>query len=125
MRLDSRGVTERWTRAADWIDWNYKVNHPGEFEVEMVTSQQKYGNGWDGGQRVKLQIGEKELAGTVADNGKEVNPANPYWPYVVTKLGRVKLDKSGSYTLTLKPESIPDGQKYGLTLVDIRMVPVK
>jgi alpha-L-fucosidase len=125
MRLDSRGVTERWTHAADWIDWNYKVNHPGEFEVELVTSEQKYGNGWDGGQRVKLQIGERELDAVVGDNGKEVNPANPYWPYVVTQLGRVKLDKTGSYTLSLKTDAIPDGQKYGLTLVAVRMAPVR
>ena len=125
MRLDSRGVTERWTHAADWIDWSYKVNHPGEFEVEMITSEQKYGNGWDGGQRVKVQTGERELSGVVADNGKEVNPANPYWPYVVTKLGRVKLDKTGSYALSLKTDAIPDGQKYGLTLVAVRMAPVK
>jgi alpha-L-fucosidase len=125
IRLDSRGVTERWTNAADWIDWSYKVNHPGEFEVEMVTSQQKYGNGWDGGQRVKLRIGERELSAVVADDGKEVNPANPYWPYVVTKFGKVKLDKAGSYTLSLKPETIPDGQKNGLTLVAMRMVPVR
>jgi len=125
VRLDSRGVTERWTRAADWIDWSYKVNHPGEFSVEMVTSQQKYGNGWDGDQRVRLKIGDHELAGVVADNGKEVNPANPYWPYVITKLGRVKLDRTGTYTLSLKPEDIPAGQKYGLTLVAIRMEPVQ
>jgi len=72
-----------------------------------------------------VQTGEKEIAGAVADNGKEVNPANPYWPYVVTKLGKIRLDKTGSYTLSLKPESIPDGQKYGLTLVNVRMVPVQ
>jgi alpha-L-fucosidase len=125
MRLDSRGVTERWTRAADWIDWSYKVNHTGEFEVEMITSQQKYGNGWDGGQRVKVQVAGRELAALVADDGKEVNPANPYWPNVITKLGEVRLEKAGSYTLSLKPESIPDGQKYGLTLVAIRMAPAK
>jgi alpha-L-fucosidase len=125
LRLDSRGVTERWMRATDWIDWRYKLNHPGEFEVEMITSQQKYGNGWDGGQRIAVRAGDQEMAVTVEDNGKEVNPANPYWPYVVTKLGRVKLSQTGSYTMSLKPQSIPDGQKYGLTLVSIRITPIK
>ncbi len=61
----------------------------------------------------------------MADDGKEINPANPYWPYVITKLGRVKFDKTGSYTLALKPAWIPDGQKYGLTVVNIRLAPVK
>jgi len=123
VRLDSRGVMERWTRAADWIDWSFKVNHPGEFAVEMVTSQQKYGNGWDGGQRVKLKIGDQELAAVVADDGREQNAANPYWPYVISKVGRVRLEKVGTYTLSLKPEDIPASQKYGLTLVTVRLVP--
>jgi len=125
MRLDSRGVTERWTNAGDWIEWNYKVNRPGEFQVDLITSQQKYGNGWDGGQRLVARTAGQDLAATVADDEKEVNPANPYWPYVVTKLGRVRLDKPGAYSLSLKPQSIPDGQKYGLTLVHVRMTPVK
>ena len=125
VRLDSRGVTERWTRAADWIDWNCKVNHPGEFEVELVTSQQKYGNGWDGGQRLKVQVGARQLETTVADDGKEVNPANPYWPYVITRVGRVKVDKTGPYPVSIKPDAIPEGQKYGFTLVSVRLTPVK
>ncbi len=125
LRFDSRGVAERWTRPGDWIEWSFKLNHPGEFDVELVTSQQKYGNGWDGGQHVKLAIGAQELSCLVADNGKQDNPANPYWPYVISKMGRVRLDKAATYTLSLKPDEIPVGQKYGLTLVTLRLVPAK
>jgi alpha-L-fucosidase len=121
-RLDSRGVMERWTRAQDWIEWSFKVNHPGDFEVELVTSQQKYGNGWDGGQHVSLEIASQKVNGVVADNGKEDNPSNPYWPYVISKLGRIHIDTAGKYSATLKPTDIPAGQKFGLTLVSVRLV---
>ncbi len=124
-RLDSRGVMERWTDPQDWIDWNFKVRNAGAFDVEVITSQQKYGNGWDGGQKIALQIGTQPLAGAIADNGKEDNPSNPYWPYVVSKMGRIQVDKAGKYTATLKPQDIPAGQKFGLTLVSLRLVPVK
>jgi alpha-L-fucosidase len=123
IRMDSRGVIEHWTDAHDWIDWNFKVNHPGVFNVELVTSQQKYGKGWDGGQKVTLQLGADKLSGAIADNGHEDNPANPYWPYVVSRLGSLKISKPGAYTLSLKPDEIPGGQKYGLTLVSVRLLP--
>lgn len=123
--LDSRGVMEHWTSPSDWIEWSFKVNHPGAFDVELVTSQQKYGHGWDGGQRVTLDVASRKLSAVVADNGKEDNPSNPYWPYVISKMGRVRLEKSGEYTLSLKPDDIPAGQKFGLTLVSIRLVPAK
>jgi len=125
VRPDSRGVMERWTNAQDWIDWNFKVRDGGKYNVELITSQQKYGNGWDGGQRVAIQVGEQKLSTVVADNGKEDNPANPYWPYVISRIGNVQLDKAGKYSMALKPQDIPEGQKFGLTLVAVRLVPAK
>jgi len=122
---DSRGVMERWTSAQDWAEWSFKVSAPATFEVEMITSQQKYGRGWDGGQRVVLDVASQKLSGVVTNGGKLENPSNPYWPYVVSKMGRVHVDKSGKYNLSLKPEDIPAGQMYGLTLVSIRLVPAK
>jgi alpha-L-fucosidase len=125
IRLDSRGVIERWTRAADWIGWDFKINHPGTFDVELITSQQKYGNGWDGGQQVSLEIASQKLSATVADNGKQDNPSNPYWPYVISKIGRVQVGKSGKFSASLKTDKFPEGQRYGLTLVSVRLVPVQ
>ena len=125
MQPDSRGVMERWTSAQDWVEWSFKVNAPRTFDVEMITSQQKYGAGWDGGQRVALDIASEKLSAVVADNGKVDNPSNPYWPYVVSKIGRVRIDNSGKYNLSLKPVDIPPGQMYGLTLVAIRLAPAR
>lgn len=122
-RPDSRGVMERWTNAQDWMDWDFKLRNGGKYNVELITSQQKYGNGWDGGQHVTVQVGEQKLSTVLADNGKEDNPANPYWPYVISRIGSVQLDKAGKYSLALKPQDIPEGQKYGLTLVAVRLVP--
>ena len=125
LRLDSRGVIERWTNAGDWIEWDFEVNHPGKFDVELVTSQQKYGAGWDGGQRVGLTIASQKLDAVIADDRREDNPSNPYWPYVVSKMGRISVDRSGKYIASLKPSEIPTGQKFGITLVSLRLVPAK
>jgi hypothetical protein len=100
------------------------VNAAGTFDVELITSQQKYGRGWDGAQRVALDVASQKLSAVVTDDGKLDNPSNPYWPYVNSKVGRVRIEKSGKYDLSLKLEEIPAGQVYGLTLVSVRLLPV-
>jgi len=124
LRFDSRGVAERWTNKDEWVDWDFKVSNPGTFDVVIVTSQQKYGRDWEGGHVVALDVAGQKLKATVEDNGKEENPANPYWPYVVSKAGRVTIDKAGRYSLSLKPESINADKKLGLTLVSVKLVRV-
>ena len=91
----------------------------------LLTSEQKYGRDWEGGHTVDVEVAGQKLKGTIDNNGKEENPANPYWKYVVSKIGRVRLDKSGKYSLTLKPETIRAEKKLGLTLVSVKLIPVQ
>ena len=107
------------------MEWSFKVNAPGSLDVELITSQQKYGGGWDGQQRLVVAVASQTLSAVVADNGALENPSNPYWPYVISKMGRVRFNKRGTYNLSVKPEDFPAGQMYGLTLVSIRLRPVK
>jgi len=125
LRFDSRGVAERWTNKDEWVDWNFKVSDPGTFDVVIITSQQKYGKDWEGGHVVSLDVAGQKLTATVEDNGKEQNPTNPYWPYVVSKVGRITIDKAGKYDLSVKPESIKADKKLGLTLVSVKLVRVE
>ena len=97
----------------------------GTFDVVVVSSEQKYGGRWEGGQGVLVDAAGQQIKAVVANNGKEENPSNAYWPYVVSKLGRLKIDKAGKYHLQLKPEQMPAAQKFGITLVSVRLVPTK
>ena len=125
LRFDGRGVAERWLDKNDWVDWDFKVSKPGTFEVVILTSEQKYGRDWEGGHKVALEVNGQQLSGTVDNDGKEENPANPYWKYVISKIGTVNIDKAGKYSLTLKPETIQAEKKLGLTLVSVKLVPVR
>ena len=125
LRFDGRGVAERWTNKAEWVDWNYKVSKPGTFDVVVLTSEQKYGRDWEGGHAIKLETVGQTFAGKIDDNGKEENPANPYWKYVISKVGRVTINKAGQYSLTLKPETIRAEKKLGLTLVSVKLIPAQ
>jgi alpha-L-fucosidase len=121
LRIDTRGVTEHWTDKNDWLEWEFQVSHPGSFEVALITSEQKYGADWEGGHKVDINVAGQDLKGVVDRDGKLENPSNPYWPYVRSNLGRLKIDKAGTYKLSLKPESIESAKKLGLTLVSVKM----
>jgi hypothetical protein len=44
---------------------------------------------------------------------------------VISKVGRVTFDKAGKYNFALKPEAIQAEKKLGLTLVSVKLIPVK
>ena len=123
--LDTRGVIEHWTDKAEWADWKFQVWQPGTFDVTLITSEQKYGNGWEGGQHIAIELAGKKLDVVMKNDGKLDNPQNPYWPYVISKIGKATVDKAGEYSLSLKPESIESPKGYGLTLVSVEMTPAR
>lgn len=123
LRFDTRGVAERWTNKDEWLNWDFRVLRPGEYDVFVVTSEQKYGRDWEGGHELLVEAAGQTLRGKVERDGKEVDPANPYWPYVVSRLGRLRVEKAGRVSLALKPQSLRSDKKLGLTLVNVRLVP--
>lgn len=125
LRFDSRGVAERWTNKDEWVDWNFKIERPGVFDVLVVTSEQKYGRDWEGGHVVSLDVAGQKLKATIAKDGKEEDPTNAYWPYVISRVGRITVDKAGNYSAALRPETLKAEKKLGLTLVAVKLVPVQ
>jgi alpha-L-fucosidase len=125
LRFDSRGVAERWLSKDEWVDWDFKVEAPGTFDVIVLTSEQKYGRDWEGGHSITIEAAGQRLRGTISNDGKQENPANPYWKYVISRIGRITVDKTGTYNLSLKPETIQAEKKLGLTLVAVKLVPAR
>ncbi|MEQ1765274.1 MAG: alpha-L-fucosidase, partial [Pyrinomonadaceae bacterium] len=125
LRFDSRGVAERWLSKDEWVEWDFKVSKPDTFYVVVLTSEQKYGRDWEGDHSITIETAGQKLQGKISNDGKEENPANPYWKYVISKIGQVKVEKSGKYNLSLKPDTIRSEKKLGLTLVSVKLVPVR
>jgi alpha-L-fucosidase len=120
--LDSRGVIEKWLNKDEQVSWDFKVTSPGTFDVVVLTSEQKYGRDWEGDHQVAIEVAGSLLRGAIANQGREVNPRNPYWKYVISKIGQVKIDKPGRHSLALKPETIQTGKQLGLTLVSVKLI---
>lgn len=123
LRFDTRGVVERWLNKEEWLDWNFKLTRPGAFKVIVLTSEQKYGRDWEGGHQLQIEVAGQKLSGTVDNDGKEDNPANPYWKYVISEMGTVKINGPGRYRLMVRPETIRSEKQLGVTLVSVKLIP--
>ena len=95
-----------WTKAEDWVSWEFEANDPGTFSVEIL---QGCGTG-SGGSDVEFAVDDQRWRVTVEETGGFQN-------FVTRTIGRLKVERPGRYTLTVKPRRKP-----GLAVMDLRAV---
>jgi hypothetical protein len=95
-----------WTRADDWVSWDFEVTKPGRFDVTLT---QACGKG-SGGSEVAFAIGEQAIKDIVPDTGSFTNWTN-------RTIGTFNLSTAGTYSITVKPLRKP-----GLAVMDLRAI---
>lgn len=81
-----------WVRDDDWVSWDFIVERPGRFELEMT-----YGCATNsGGSRVAFTTAGQTIETTIA-------PTGGFQDFVPNKIGVVRIAKPGEYTLSVKP----------------------
>lgn len=98
-----------WTRADDWASWELTLVKSGTFAIEVL---QGCGKG-QGGSEVTVSLDGQAQTFTVEDTGHFQN-------FKPRTIGRVKLDKPGRYTLTVKAT-----KKAAAAVMDLRSVTLK
>jgi arylsulfatase A len=98
-----------WTRLDDWVSWDFEVNEPGLFTVEVLQGCAKA----SGGSRVLLSVGDQTLEMVVEETGGFQN-------FVSRDLGTFRMNQPGRYTLTVKARTKP-----GLAVMDLRSVTLR
>jgi arylsulfatase A len=98
-----------WTDAADWASWDFTVNRPGKYAVEIL---QGCGTG-SGGSEVEFRSAGQVLPVTVQDTGGFQN-------FVPRVIGQFTFDRAGVYTLEVRPVKKP-----GLAVMDLRQVTLR
>ena len=147
MMIDPNGVIRRWVNKADSVAWDAKLFHPGTYDVVLSTTLVRMFRRppaaapgappaarrpmtpppplWEGGHKVTLDVGGVTVSGTVAEDGRFVDPSNPLMTYVTSKIGQVKIAKGGPAHIVLKADSLETGKDVGLTLANVKLVPAK
>jgi len=97
-----------WTRADDWVSWDFAVKSPGRFEVTLT---QACGRG-SGGSEVNFSIRDRMIKDVVPDTGAFTNWTNRV-------IGTFTLG-AGEHTVEVKPVKKP-----GLAVMDLRAITLK
>ena len=95
-----------WTKADDWVSWDFKVTKPGTFEMQLT---QACGKG-SGGSEVNFSVGGQTIKDLVPDTGAFTNWTNRV-------IGTFTLPKAGDYSVEVKPVKKP-----GVAVMDLRAI---
>jgi arylsulfatase A-like enzyme len=98
-----------WTKLDDWVSWDFLVQEPGTFAVDVLQGCAA----GSGGSEVSVSLDDQKLKFVVQETGGFQN-------FVSREIGRLRLDHPGRYTLTVKPRSKP-----GLAVMDLRSVTLR
>lgn len=95
-----------WVEKDDYATWQFTLKTPGTFRVEVL---QGCGTG-QGGSMVDVAVGDEKLTFTVKDTGG-------FQAFEARDIGKVKVEKAGRHTLTIRPRT-----KAKAAVMDVRRV---
>lgn len=98
-----------WVKKEDYATWEFTVNAPGTFAVEVV---QGCGRG-SGGSEVEVSVGESKFTFKVEDTGG-------FQAFKTREVGKLTVEKAGRQVLTVKPLTKP-----GAAVMDLQKVTLK
>jgi len=93
--LQKRGDTPQighWTDQNAWVEWSFKIDRPGRFEIWADLALEK------GPSRFQIGLPKKPAVIEVAATGS-------FDKFVKTRVGEIVIDQAGDYTQQMKPES--------------------
>jgi hypothetical protein len=108
-----------WTKPKDWVSWELEITEPGTFTVEMFEA---CGRG-SGGSHYTVEIvdsnptRERGSEQTLTD---QVPDTDSFRNFRTRKIGEVKIEKPGNYTLSVRVVDKP-----GLAVMDLRTITLK
>ena len=124
IRLTRGGVTDGWVSTRNWLSWQFKVFRPGAYRVDVVMARGRSKNVTDG-HKVKVTMGAASVQGLTSAKKVSIDPATRYFPEASTTIGKLGIEKPGTRTLAIHLVKLPKGEKPGLALASVELVPLK
>ena len=107
--------------------WDFEVKKPGNYIIQIVSNEKgKHNNPeWRGAdQKGSIQIGGKIIPVELKRDQEKTNPTLFFYKQITSNIGRIQLEKAGTYTLHLKGfEIAPEKKTNGLGLDHIVLTP--
>ncbi len=130
LRVSPLGLTTRWTRPADWLEWQAAVLAPGQFTVEVVTTHQ-HREPWSGGHTARVEAAGRTLRRRLTRDAEIPYTQAAYFPRIATRMGRIEIARAGACPLRLRldkilppPKERPLWDDLSPLIVSVRLLPV-
>jgi alpha-L-fucosidase len=117
-----------WTNPKDWASWEFKIDRPGRFDVELtfacepgsadseyevtLAEEEKAAKGLRPRKRIVVTQPEEKLLGKVENTGS-------WGQFVVVKLGTITIAR-GCHVLSVKPTKMPHGAVMNLRSIVLK-----
>ena len=117
------GTIENWFNAGNRVSWEFKVAHPGKYDIAVLTQTEQSG-AWEDGHTLKVSIGNKSVRAKAKEDERRDNPrANAYLKDVASTIGQLEITRSGLHTLTLRAEKLSKKKNLGIKLRAVQLTP--
>ena len=120
LRISESGLVQNWNSTEDHVEWNFRIFEPGSFLVKVNTVAEKYKD-WVGGHRMKISVGNKDLAKDITPDQVFESPRTHFFQERITEFGSIELDRAGEYVLRLSAEKINPEVQQGICVSEVML----
>ncbi|MHB9036433.1 MAG: alpha-L-fucosidase [Armatimonadota bacterium] len=122
--ISPMGAVINWFSPNTMLTWDFVVLQSGAYEVKIVSTGLHHSNPWEGGHKVKVQIGGSVLTGVMEQDETIDDISTRYYTKAASVLGNAVIDKPGIQSLALCGEDIQFNGGVGLAVMSVVLAPV-
>ncbi len=122
MHVDVSGVIQNWFDPKSHISWEFSLDTPGEYQLELRTFAKKYAP-WVGGHEVRVECNGQVLKAKLTADTEPDTASRQYFNETGSLLGTLKLSHPGTHILKLKATAINPADPVGLAASELLLYP--
>ena len=118
MGRDVSGVIENWFDPNSHISWEFHLDTPGTYELELRTFSMKY-KPWVGGHDVRIELGKQTKQFNLSADTEPNTASRQYFSETGSLLGPFVVEAAGKQTLHLFLEKLNTHDPRGLAVSEL------
>lgn len=118
VEVNIAGVVHEWLSTADWFNWEFLCEHPGDFEVTVTATTGYHGN-WDFGHEIVVECNGQENHVIIDDTGIPTG----HYQKRTHQAGKIHIDSAGLHRISIKALSLSCKNRQGFQMSMINLKP--
>lgn len=118
------GLLEGWTSSKEWVTWSFKAAAAGEYAIRLILGSPHWERPVGSGHHVTVNVAGQSVTGEITSNEPITGPRTAHYWLAATRLGSLRLEKTGLHSLELRAEKINTEVSEGLALLAVELLPM-